>query len=323
MLDVLIEQSGERQLFFDEIQVVEGWEVYVRQKLDEGFQVVVTGSNASLLSRELGTKLTGRHFTKALYPFSYTEFCQFRQLALGPASVMEYLSAGGFPEYLKWGNPEILTTLFDDILYRDIAVRYGIRDARSLKSLLIFLVTHVGRPITATKLGKQLGIKSTASVLDYLSYFEQAWLLQLMPRFSYSFRAQLVNPRKVYVVDNGLVGAISASLSGDRDRKLENMVYWSLKRRGKTLFYFLEDGRECDFVVKAGTAVEAVIQVCTMLNPDNRDREEQGLLKAMEFFGLSEGLLLTLEQSDQVVYGDKQIKVLPIHQWEIAQSDGA
>ncbi|HPV59370.1 MAG TPA: ATP-binding protein, partial [Rectinema sp.] len=144
LLDRVIEESGCRLLFFDEIQAAENWELYIRQKLDQHFQVLITGSNASLLSSELGTKLTGRHISKLLFPFSYAEFLAFFGLSRNLDSLDRYLELGGFPEYLKTSNPEILMQLQSDILYRDIAVRYGIRDVSSLKRLFTILVSSAG-----------------------------------------------------------------------------------------------------------------------------------------------------------------------------------
>ena len=160
ILDLIITQSGKKFLFFDEIQVVDGWELYVRQKLDEGFRIAITGSNASLLSKELGTKLTGRHITKELFPFSFSEFLRYKSLAPDAETFLHYMKMGGFPEYIKTANTDILYTLVDDILYRDIAVRHNIRDVKSLKRLITFLISNVGNLVTATKLTQPLGIKT-------------------------------------------------------------------------------------------------------------------------------------------------------------------
>lgn len=319
ILDQIIDESNKKRLFFDEIQVVQGWEMYVRQKLDENFQVIVTGSNASLLSSELGTKLTGRHITKELYPFSYNEFIRYKKLDAGNESFELYFNTGGFPEFIKHSIAEILTSLFDDILYRDIAVRHGIRDVKSLQHLLLFLTANVGNLVTATKLTTMLGIKSSATILDYFSYFEQSWLLGLLPKFSWSYRAQIVNPRKVYIIDNGLINAVSPSFSDNEGRKLENMVYWFLRKNQKDIFYFNETGQECDFIVFSNNKAEEIIQVCHMLDPNNREREESGLLAAMEFFNLNNGIIITMNQSDEIRKGEKRIRVVTA--WEFFFSD--
>jgi predicted AAA+ superfamily ATPase len=142
-LDEAIKLLGVKVLLFDEVQIIPEWEKYVRQKLDEDYKIVVTGSNASLLSRELGTKLTGRHITKELFPFSFQEFNKFFNNDANEASVLNYLKMGGFPEYVKNGTDEILYHLFEDILIRDIAVRYGVRDVKNLQRLALCLTLRL------------------------------------------------------------------------------------------------------------------------------------------------------------------------------------
>ena len=168
-LDQSIKANGSNVLIFDEIQIIPEWERYVRQKLDEDHKLVITGSNASLLSRELGSRLTGRHITKELFPFSYHEFCSFKNLSYNKSSLLSYLELGGFPEYLKQGIPEILNQLFEDILIRDIAVRYGVRDVKMLQRLAFYLLSNVAKLITGTRLKNLFEIGSTSTVMEYLS----------------------------------------------------------------------------------------------------------------------------------------------------------
>lgn len=320
ILDQIIKEKQVKKLFFDEIQVVKGWELYIRQKLDENFQIVITGSNATLLSKELGTKLTGRHLNKELYPFSYSEFLKYKKTNAGIKSFSNYFKNGGFPEYIKQKNPDILVSLFEDILFRDIAVRYGVRDVKSLQRLFLYLVANVGSPVTASKLKSILGIKSTATVLDYFSYFEQSWLLRLLPKFSWSYRAQLVNPRKAYIIDNGLINAITPSFTKNDGRKLENIIYWFLLQHKTQLFYFNEDNHECDFIVFKNNSVKSLIQVCYELNHSNREREQQGLIAAMNFFNLQTGYIITMDQNDIMKIKDKQIIILPAYEYMLNQS---
>ena len=316
LVDELISESACKVLYFDEIQVVKGWEIYIRQKLDEGYRVVLTGSNASLLSKELGTKLTGRHITKELFPFSYIEFCEFMEMPIeSDASLTRYMMLGGFPGYLKNENEDIHTALLDDILYRDVAVRHNIRDVQSLKRLLTFLATNVGNLISATKLTQLIGIKSVATVLEYLSYFELSYLIQLVPKFSYSYKVQLVNPRKVYFIDNGLQGTLSGSFNKDLGRKLENLVFWGLRGHQKELFYYNENGKECDFVVCRNNVVLQLIQVCYDLNNENYNREIEGLLDAMNFFQLAVGVILTFNQRDVILRNNQRIDVMPVYEF--------
>jgi len=311
-LDKVIASAGTRVLLFDEIQIVSGWERYVRQKLDEGYRLVITGSNASLLSKELGTKLTGRQITKELFPFSYNEFNQFKKLKPSEESLKQYLQTGGFPEFVKQGINEILNHVFEDILIRDIAVRYGIREVKTLQRLALYLVSNVGNLITANRLKSMFEVGSANTITEYLSYLEDGYLFQLVPKFSYSLRKQMVNPRKVYTIDTGMITVNSGSFTDDDGRKLENLVYLHLRRSYREIYYYSEK-KECDFVVfSKGKAVTA-IQVCLDLNSDNIDREVDGLAAALSELKLREGSIITLDQEDRYEKDGRIIHVVPCH----------
>jgi predicted AAA+ superfamily ATPase len=313
-LDEVIAETGKRVLIFDELQEVEGWERYVRQKLDENYQVVITGSNASLLSKELGTKLTGRYISKELFPFSFSEFMRFESLQPDERTIMEYMRTGGFPEYLKSKKPEILSHLFDDIIIRDIVVRYGIRDIKSLQRLALYLVSNSGKPVTGSKLKQAIGISATSTILEYFSHLESAYLFHFVPRFSYSSKVQMINPRKVYVADPGLITINSASFSDDRGRKLENVVYNFLRSIYKEIYYFL-DKNECDFIVVKRADKPLAIQVCFTLDKDNLERELGGLYEAMRSLGIKEGFIVTLNQKDEFAANDLTAHVVPSYEY--------
>jgi uncharacterized protein len=313
-LDSVVTEMGQKVLFFDEIQIVDRWETYVRQKLDEGCKVVITGSNASLLSRELGTKLTGRQITKELFPFSYNEFCAFRGLKPSADATHDYMRTGGFPEYVKSGLEEIMHHLFEIILVRDIAVRYGVRDVRTLRRLALYLVSNVGKLITGNKLKTMFEAGSTSTMMEYMSYFEYTYLFKLVPKFSYSLRKQLINPRKVYAIDTGLINANSGSFTDDFASLFENLVFLHLRRKYKEIYYFAEKS-ECDFVVSEKGTVRQVLQVCYDLNHDNMDRELKGLFEAMTHFGLKEGTLVTFNQADELKKEGMTVTVIPAHQF--------
>ena len=310
-LDELISESGKRILFFDELQEVDGWERYVRQKLDENYRVVITGSNASLLSKELGTKLTGRYLAKELFPFSFSEYIEFEALTADEEAIHKYLKTGGFPEYLKSKNQEILSILFDDILIRDIVVRYGIRDIKSLQRLALYLISNTGNAVTGSKLKKAVGISATSTIMEYFSYLESAYLFYFVPRFSYSAKSQLINPRKVYSVDPGLITVNSSSFSEDSGRKLENAVFNYLRSSSKDIFYYL-DKNECDFIIKKRGKKSRAIQVCYILGKENLDRELDGLYEAMLFLGLKEGSIVTLNQKDKFIKDGLTAHVIPV-----------
>ncbi|MDR2428455.1 MAG: ATP-binding protein [Candidatus Margulisbacteria bacterium] len=311
LLDSLILESGVKTLLLDEIQMAPRWEAYARQKLDEGFQVLLTGSNAALLSRELGTKLTGRHITKELFPFSYREFLRFAGRQAGVKSLDQYLQDGGFPEYLKTKRLEVLNQLQQDILYRDIAVRYGLRDVASLKRLFVYLVSNAAHLISPSKLTGVIGLRSHTTVLEYLSYFEEAYLLQLVPRFAWSVKKQNLAPKKLYVSDTGLLRSVSISFTPDLGGLLENFVFNELRRRTRDIFYFADKTGECDFIVEPHGGNPLCLQVCLELTLDNRDREIDGLLSALNFFKSQRGWIITRNTRDAIVLAGRRIEVIP------------
>lgn len=307
-------EMGCSAYFFDEIQNVDKWENFVRFKLDEGFKVFITGSNASMLSKELGTKLTGRHVSKELFPFSYTEYLRFLGLEKTQETVLSYLEDGGFPDYLTTSLAEVLMHNFNDILIRDIAARYAIRNTDALRQLAVWLVSNVGKPFTGNSLRKLFNIHSSSSIMEYLGYLSDAYLFFFVPKFSYSSKVQLVNPRKVYCIDNGMISVNSSSFSEDRGRLLENMVYGQLRRSGADVYYFNEV-KECDFVVYKNGRFENVLQVCWQLNDDNMQRELAGLEEAMDFFKQDKATIITYNQNDTLHIGNKTIDLIPFHHW--------
>ena len=317
LLDGIIRESGKKILFFDEIQIVRGWELYVRQKLDQAVRVVITGSNARMLSIELGTNLTGRHISKELFPFSYKEFCSFHALQYDKESFVSFLDKGGFPEFLKTNNGELLSFLIEDIIFRDIATRHAIRDITGLKNLCVYVMSNTAKRISPSKLTSIIGVKSPSTVLEYLSYFEASYLLNLVPRFSYSVKGQMLSEKKIYVVDNGLVNVASISASKDMGRKFENAVYWMIRRKTKDIWYFSENNAECDFIYKLDDNYFA-IQVCYEMNGDNQEREIKGLLAALKFFNLIEGHILTVDQTDKILIEGNTINVVPAYQFELS-----
>ena len=227
-LEESFRESAEKAVYFlDEIQNVDEWERFVRRKLDAGEKFVITGSNASLLSKELGTRLTGRHITYTLFPFSYAEFLKFSGKKEGIESFEEYLANGGFPEFLKYGKAEMLQGLFNDIITKDIIVRHKLRDEKAVRNIAVFLLSNISREFSCNSLAKTFGIGSANTVVSYVGYMEDTFLLFTLPIFSFSLKKQQVNPRKVYAIDTGFLAANSASFSGDKGRILENAVFFA------------------------------------------------------------------------------------------------
>lgn len=315
-LHEIAENNEVETYFFDEIQLIHQWENFVRFRLDEGYRIFITGSNATMLSKELGTKLTGRHISKELFPFSYQEYLTYTNQLTSPESSALYMHSGGFPEYLKTGQAEVLMQNFNDIIVRDIAIRNNIRNTTLLQQLAVWLATNVGKLFTGNSLRKIFQIASSSSIMEYLNYFSDAYLFFYIPRFSYSGKVQMVNPKKIYCVDNGLVKTNSVSFSDDHGRLLENMVFMQLRRFFGEIYYFSEKN-ECDFVVFKQKMPDTLIQVCWQLDQDNMDRELSGLKEAMDFFDLGKGTIITANQTDNFVVDSKSVFVKPFHDWVV------
>jgi len=313
--EVFTEEFGESNYyFFDEIQNVERWELYVRFLLDNNKFVVITGSNASLLSRELGTRLTGRHLSYELFPFSYKEFITFKKLKEGIDSFGEYFNEGGFPEYLNIGQTEVLQELLRDVLSRDVILRHNLKNLKTLNELTIYLLTNSGKEFSYNKLKKLFNLGSTNTIISFISYLEDSYLLFSLPKFDYSLKKQIVNPKKIYSIDNGLSKINSASFSEDKGKMLENMVFINLRKKYKEMFYFQEKN-ECDFIIKDRGKIIQAVQVCYNFNNENQDREINGLVEALKKFKLEEGLILTYNQEDDIEVEGKKIMIKPVWKW--------
>lgn len=319
-LDRVLAASGAEAVYLDEVQQLDGWERYVRTKLDEGLEVVVTGSNASLLARELGTKLTGRHVDCELYPFDYDEYLAFTRSKRGTDSVRSYLDRGGFPAYLASDDERLLESLFEDILVRDIAVRHGVREVDALRRLAAYLVETVGGRMSASRLRQPLAISSTATILKWCEYLSDAYLFDFVPLFSQSVRVQLANPRKCYCVDTGLQHALSATTAPDEARRFENLVYLALRRNCRTVFYFDEGGGECDFIPLVGKRVGCPVQATFALNDETEEREIGGVREAMRRLGRKLGWIVTLEDEDELRFDEGVVKVVPFHKFKAEEA---
>ena len=317
---LLYEIAKERKvdtLVLDEVQDIVGWEKFVVGCLDRKLRVMVTGSNAKLLSREFGTKLTGRHLNIELFPFSYPEFLRFTKKRASKSSIDEYLSIGGFPAYVESRQRMVLSELFNDILYRDIVVRYSLKDAAPIKGLATFLLGHVGCRISPSRIKDSVHVASASTILEYFNYLEETYLIQRIPRFAASQKASMSAPKKVYACDTGLVSAIESIDEANLGHKLENLVYLKLRNPDDSMFYFVNDadGTECDFVIERRDGTFGAVQVCWELSRDNEEREINGALRAMERFGLKEAVLVTRDQSDLISEGGRIIRVVPAWKW--------
>lgn len=315
VLDRLIEAEKPANLVFDEIQLVAGWERYVKQKLDQGFRVLVTGSNATMLSAELGTHLTGRHLDRELAPFSYGEFLRFTRAEASPKSVLDYLRRGGFPAFLATGEPDVLRQLVLDVVHRDVAVRHAVRDAKPLETLAAFLLANVGSAVAPSRLTAALGVRAPSTVLEWFDWLEKTYLVRRLEVFSDSAKARSLAPKKIYAADTGLARAASASRSANTGHLLENAVHARLRERAARLHYWADREGECDFVWEDREGKFSALQTCAELTAENREREFRGLGGAMRRLGLREGCIVTLGQEDFAAVEGGRVRIVPAHEW--------
>lgn len=302
------------EVFLDEVQELEGWQRLVRTMLDRGRRVCLTGSNASLLGRELGSKLTGRQLSFEVFPFSYSEYVAYARAKPGASSFASFLDDGGFPGFLRERNPQILQELLRDIVQRDIAVRYRLRETRHLMNLVLFLLANTGQPWSLQGLTKVLQIPTVGQTSRYLEYAQDAYLLFAVPKFSLSFRKRVVTPNKYYAIDNGLRRVNSPQANTDAGHRLENAIFLALRRQRRSVSYAGEKNQwECDFV----TDREA-IQVCVELTPNNAEREIRGAIHAAALRGSRRPLILTLDQRDRVSVDGVTVDVLPAWEWIVS-----
>ena len=255
---------------------------------------MITGSRASLLSRELERRLTGRHINLELFPFSFSEYLDIRNEELSSITFKQYIEEGGSPIYLKSRKPEILRQLLKDIVQCDIVSRYNLRSSKIIMKMAPYLLTNIGREFSYSNLARTYNLGSTNTAISFVSYLEDSYLLFTVPRFYFSLRKQQISPRKIYSIDNGLLSANSVFFSFDLGRILENNVFLHLRRFYGEIFYFSKN-KECEFLVKVRNATKLCIQVTLELNNDNKDREISGLLEAMEEVKMDEGLIVTYD----------------------------
>jgi len=332
--EVLVEFYGDPKVyFFDEIQNIDKFETFVRRLQDQGRKVIITGSNASLLSKELGTRLTGRYKPFEVYPFTFGEYLTFRgeepkreEVYVTEHKVRilrhfeKYLSEGGLPEYLKTGDNDYVRTVYENILYRDIIARYAIRKQRAVKELANILATNIASEFSYNSLKKTLGLSNTVTVKEYISHFDDSYLFFELQRFDFSIRRQLALPKKIYAVDPAFSRLLGLNFSANKGRVLEDIVFIQMKRTGRDVYYY-SGKNECDFVVREGTKVNHAVQVCYALNEKNRGREIDGLVEAMKAFGLKKGTILTFEQETELAESGRTIRVIPAWKWLLGFAD--
>lgn len=310
-LEDLMEDKKEGILLLDEIQNIDQWELYARSAHERGISLVITGSNASLLSRELGTKLTGRYKQLELFPFNFSEFLDYFKLERNIESFDQYFNLGGFPEFLEEKDSDYHRLLLRDIVTRDIALRRNLPNETPLMRLATHLLSNTGKDFSYNKLSKLLEIKSVRTVIDYCDYLSESYLVEYIPLYSHSIKKQIANPKKVYSIDSAFARSNSLSFNDDYGRRLENIVYLKLRQAYRDIYYFRTVKSECDFLVRENEKDLSAIQVCWKIDNDNLSREIKGLKDAMKEEKIKSGMIITYDQED-VLEG---LRIVPAWKW--------
>jgi hypothetical protein len=324
--------GGAKCLFLDEIQNLPRWELWVNRLQREGYNLVLTGSNANLLSQELATALTGRHIPISIFPFSFQEFLLAKQVQVSSDNLLlpeekgrflhlaeSYLHTGGYPEIVMkdLDHHEYLKVLFDSLLFKDVVKRHRVRFSEQIDQLASYLINNVAHLYSLRKLTTILGFKSDVTLEKYLRYLQEAYILFSLSCYSYKAAERLKSPRKIYVIDNGFIDAKAVQLSPELGPLLENLVFMELIHQGfephRHLFYYkTRNDREIDFVLKRGTDVEALIQVAYAFDhPDVEQREIKALVEAAQELKVSKLTILTWNQEKIIHQGGYSIEVLP------------
>ena len=318
-------------LFLDEIQNVEGWHLFVNRMLRKKMKVVITGSNAKLLSGELATHLTGRNKEIALYPFSFTEFCKMKQVdmerkttkaeAFRRAAFDEYLKQGGFPELMVIDDGRAYVSgLVDNILKRDIEQRYKISYKAAFEKLAHHLLNVSPAIVVIKELAELFHFKSEHTARNYVDYLKQAYMLIGVQKYSQKSRVRAVQ-EKVYAVDVAMMSERENAFAGENlGHRLETIVLVHLMRYCKAneqdVYYLNERNSECDFVVCKNNKVLQAIQVSYDISAQKtRKREVNGLLMAARVTGCENLLLLTDHESEVIEQDGHRMTVQPVHEW--------
>lgn len=337
-LEVLLEiQSDSRVILLDEIQNVNGWELFVNRLKRNGYNLVITGSNSKLLSRELATHLTGRHFTIELYPFSFKEFLIYKnhlinkedlyitQKRAGTKKMLEeYLQYGGLPEAVRIeSKAQYLRELYDRIITRDIILRYNIKYVKDLKEIALYSISNFASKISYHKIRNIFETKSVHTVKNYVNYLEEAYLLFQVNAFSFKLKEQIKLPKKLYCIDTGIINAIIPRATVDYGKLLENMVFIELKRQNKEVYIYSQPNCEVDFLIRDGLKVKQLIQVSYSIADENtKKREVRALLKASKDLGCSDLLVITWDEESEERIASRRIKCIPLWKWLFAKDLG-
>ena len=327
---------GYEYLLLDEVQNLEAWDLWVSELYRLGKNLVITGSNAKMLSSEMVTALTGKYLKVEMLPFSLEEFFDWNKLDLGKlkpeqqadasALMDDYLRNGGYPEVVasRQLTRTYLDTLFDSIVWKDVAKRHSVRNVTDLNDLALYLVSNFCNPVSANELTEELGFSSVNTTKKFMDYLHEPYLFYYLPRYNNKLKLMKKAPRKVYVVDNGFVAAKAFSLSDNLGRLLENQVFVELLRQGydtdKTMFYYRSrNDKEVDFVLRKGTHIDRLVQVCyDMSNAKTEKREVDSLLECAEELNCSNLVIVTNNEERVIEKDGYRIDVVPVAKWSVS-----
>lgn len=320
-------------LFMDEMQNIPEWFLFVNRLLRQNMRLVITGSNAKLLSGELSTHLTGRYSEIHLFPFSFMEYCVVSDVqtdlpaptlktALRIAAFDAYLKQGGFPEVrTERTASRYISTLVDSIVVRDICQRHRIRNSRILHELANHLLNIVPAKVTISEFSRIIGIKSDHTTRNYLDYLERAYLISEVRKFSIKSSERITNS-KIYAIDVALMDSRPNALAGENlGWRLETLVYLELRRRYSSneydIYYYDDRSSEADFLVCKGRHVEKIIQVSYDISTTKvRNRELRGAQSAAAATGCTDLTLITYNEREQTITpSGLPIKIIPAHEW--------
>ena len=315
-------------MLLDEIQNLPDWDLWVSKLYRRGKNLIITGSNANMLSSEMATVLTGRYLQIEMLPFSLDETMRWKNISpdreeqAAQAIVLadDYMRNGGYPETIpaRGITKSYLSTLFDSILLKDVAQRHNVRNTTDLYNLATYLLSNFCNPISANELAGELGLSSVATTKKFCDYLNEPYLFFYLPRFNNKLKLMNKAPKKVYVVDNGFVQSTAFNLSENLGRLLENQVFVELLRRGyipgQTLFYYrTRNDKEIDFVTRKSAKVEQLIQVCyDMTSERTRKRELAALVEAAEELRCDNLLVITNSQEEQIEWKDRLISIINV-----------
>ena len=333
-----VDTRGLRYLILDEVQRLPQWERWVRiqQEKNPGMHIIVSGSSAKLLSKELATLLTGRHLDLEVFPLDLSEYLRFHGInpddPLSDAEKIkslasEYISASTFPAIVLTPEPDLkermVLQIYRDIINHDVARRYEVREIEKLEAVATTFMASVPGPVTLNGTRRALGGRVSLDSIDRFShYLEEPYLLFFLNTHSFSAGKRERSPRKVYAVDNGLLLTVSHRFSSDRGKLLENAVFLDLRRKGCEI-YRLMDKKEVDFLVWKGTKPAGLINVCLdVSDASTKAREVDGLRRAMHHFNLDKGLIVTLNYSETMSVDEGIIEFLPYRIWALQRIKG-